>query len=204
MKQILTTELAELICTRISHDLIGSIGTVANALELWEDDSNDMTDVKMLLENSSQVLNARMKFFRLAFGLKNAAPKNLEEFDEIIRCYLETIGNAKTPIVLISDIKNVSCYKIAMLAVMLLADSFVRGGTIKAIETDDTLRFEATSEYDLSISKLEKMQQAVKGEIPNENPALFAHVAYLKAFLSEIGADIELAFEHKKAVLNIK
>ena len=32
------TELSELICTRLSHDLIGSIGAVASALELMEED----------------------------------------------------------------------------------------------------------------------------------------------------------------------
>ena len=39
------TELSELICTRISHDLIGSIGAVSSALELIEEDSNTANQI---------------------------------------------------------------------------------------------------------------------------------------------------------------
>lgn len=204
MTHILSTELAELICTRISHDLAGSIGTVSNALEMWEDDADDTDDVKSLLTNSAETLAARLKFFRIAFGLKNAAPKNIEELKVVIDKYLETIGSAKMPIVMTSRIKNVSCYKVLMLAVMALADVFVRGGEIRAEETEETLSFEAVSDFDLSLAKLENMQQALEGHIPSDNPALWAHIVYLKAFLSEVGAEIELAFEAKKAILHIR
>lgn len=204
MTNILSTELAELICTRISHDLAGNIGTVSNALEMLEDDEDDIADVKSLLENSAKTLAARIKFFRVAFGLKNAAPKNTTELNTIICNYLETVSNAKTPIIIKSDIKNVSCYKIVMLAVMALADVFIRGGTISVFETDEMLRFEAVSDFDLSAQKLENMQQALTSHTPSDNPSLFAHILYLKAFLGEIGVDIDLSYDAKSAVLHLK
>ncbi|HCU58984.1 MAG TPA: histidine phosphotransferase, partial [Alphaproteobacteria bacterium] len=58
MTTYLPTEIAELICTRISHDLIGNMGAISNAMELWEDDPSDVADLKPLLENSSQTLAA--------------------------------------------------------------------------------------------------------------------------------------------------
>ena len=68
--------ITELVCTRISHDLIGNIGAFANAVELLEDGDEDfMPEIQSMLKNSSSVLNARMKFFRMTFGLTNA---NLE------------------------------------------------------------------------------------------------------------------------------
>lgn len=74
MNNILSeTELAELICTRISHDVIGNVGAVANAVELLEEGDMDfLDDIRSILKISSSVLSARLKFFRLAFGLTNA------------------------------------------------------------------------------------------------------------------------------------
>ena len=48
MNDILSeTELAELICTRISHDVIGNVGAVSNAVELLEE--GDMEDRKSVV-----------------------------------------------------------------------------------------------------------------------------------------------------------
>ena len=63
------TELSELICTRISHDLIGSIGAVSSALELIEEDSGQLDeDTKSILQTGTNTLISRKKFFRVAFG----------------------------------------------------------------------------------------------------------------------------------------
>lgn len=204
MKSFLPTEIAELVCTRISHDLIGNIGAISNAMELWEDDPSDTDDLVPLLQNGSQILISRMKFFRLAFGLKNAAPKEIGELNAIIDAYLATLGNPKTSIVMKSNLQNVSLYKIVMLSVMALADVFVRGGQIEVCETDDGLTFSASSDFDLSTSKLENIEKAIKGAIPEENPALLAPVVYLLSLLVETGIDLNLKYQDKKAVLTVK
>ena len=84
--------ISELICTRISHDLIGNIGAVANAVELLEEGDMDfLDDIRSILKVSSQVLAARLKFFRMAFGLENA---NLEDASLVRKTtadYLKTI-----------------------------------------------------------------------------------------------------------------
>jgi len=200
----LPTEISELICTRISHDLIGNIGAISNAMELLSDDPSDVEDLKPLLENSSQTLASRMKFFRLAFGLKNAAPKEISELKSIIDSYLGTLGNPKMPIVMRSNIQNVSLYKIVMLGIMALADVFIRGGEIRAQETGEGLSFEAVSDFDLSVSKLENIQKTIEGNIPEENPALLAPIVYLLSLLDEAGATFSLKYQANQAVLNIK
>ena len=60
--------ITELVCTRISHDLIGNIGAFSNAMELLEDDDNDaefVKDTHSMLKVISSVLSARLKFFRM-------------------------------------------------------------------------------------------------------------------------------------------
>ena len=53
--------VSELICTRISHDLIGNIGAVSNAVELLEEGDMDfLDDIKSILKTSSGVLSARL------------------------------------------------------------------------------------------------------------------------------------------------
>ena len=204
MNSFLPTEIAELVCTRISHDLIGNIGAISNAMELLEDDPSDTDDLVPLLQNGSQILIARMKFFRLAFGLKNAAPKEISELNGIIDAYLATLGNPKTSIVMKSNLQNVSLYKIVMLSVMALADVFVRGGKIDVCEEENGLSFSASSDFDLSTSKLENIERAIKGQISDDNPALLAPIVYMLSLLAETGIELDLKYQDKSAVLSVK
>ena len=53
---MIPSHISELICTRISHDLIGNIGAVANAVELLEEGDMDfLDDIRSILKTSSQV-----------------------------------------------------------------------------------------------------------------------------------------------------
>ena len=79
--------ISEIMATRLSHDLIGNIGAVANAVELLnEGDEDDREDISNILNFSSKVLSRRLKFFRLCFGLSNAAVKTTEELAAIRIC----------------------------------------------------------------------------------------------------------------------
>ena len=102
MNNILSeTELAELICTRISHDVIGNVGAVANAVELLEEGDMDfLDDIRSILKVSSSVLSARLKFFRLAFGLTNANLDSCEGVRAATEAYLQTVGSKNHPLAL--------------------------------------------------------------------------------------------------------
>ena len=174
MEKPSSIEIAELICTRLSHDLIGNIGALCNAVELMEDEPSDIDDLKPLLKSSSETLSARLKFFRLAFGLKNAMPKTLDEMILIADKYVQTIGSPKNPILIHWKIHNISLYKMIFLSLMALCDSFIRGGNIDILETDDGLAIKAFSDFDLASTKLESMQKALNFNITEDNPALYA------------------------------
>lgn len=71
------SEISELVCTRISHDLIGNIGAVSNAVELLEEGDMDfMDDIRSILKVSSGVLTARLKFFAWPSALTMPIWKN--------------------------------------------------------------------------------------------------------------------------------
>ena len=44
--------ITELVCTRLSHDLIGNIGAVANAVEILDEDPEGVADIKPILQIS--------------------------------------------------------------------------------------------------------------------------------------------------------
>lgn len=204
MTNLASLEIAELVCTRISHDLIGNIGAMCNAVELMEDDPQDIDDLKPLLKTSAQTLSSRLKFFRLAFGLKNALMKDVDEAKKIASDYLQTIGSQKYPIALKWNVQNISLYKIVFLSLMALADSFIRGGTLEVDESEDGLVCLARSDFELARLKLENMQRALNGDVPDENPALYAPLVYLKSLIFQTGIDVYLQIGAKEAVLEIK
>lgn len=86
--------ISELVLTRVCHDIIGNIGAVSNAVELLEEGDTDfLEDIQSILKTSSGVLSARLKFFRLAFGLRNANLADKENVLKTVRDYLLTIGS---------------------------------------------------------------------------------------------------------------
>jgi histidine phosphotransferase ChpT len=197
------TEIAELICTRLSHDLIGNIGAVSNALELMDDDPACLTDVRPILDISARTLTARQKFFRLAFGLDNACPKTINDLSDIATAYLATIGTRTAPIRLRLSVATPELYKVILPAVMALGDLFIRGGTLTVRETQNGLTIGAESETPLSAPKIQALQDVLKGRLPEDNPAQIAPMVYLLSWLDTKNIALTLTAEQNRAVLQI-
>jgi len=61
-------DLATLVGSRICHDLISPIGAIGNGVELLELTGGDNGSEIALISDSVQSANARIRFFRIAFG----------------------------------------------------------------------------------------------------------------------------------------
>ena len=58
-----STEVTELVCTRISHDLIGNIGAMSNGLEILGGEGEVIDDeTKNILQTAVDILKYRQKF----------------------------------------------------------------------------------------------------------------------------------------------
>lgn len=65
-------ELAQLIGSRICHDLVSPIGAIGNGLELMQMTQGNNSPEMVLVQESLDHANARLRFFRLAFGQATA------------------------------------------------------------------------------------------------------------------------------------
>lgn len=187
------SEIAELVCTRLSHDVIGNIGAVANAVELLEEgDMEFLEDIKSILKTSSSVLAARLKFFRLAFGLDNANLDKLDLVEETIRGYLKTIGNQNYPVELSFHLKDSQYSKGVLLAVMIAADCLIRGGRL-SVEPDTLGRVAVVAECSTppSAEKLAQIRAILTGESTELN-AQYAPVFYLLSWLKKAKINLYL------------
>ena len=63
-------DLAALLCSRLSHDLTGPVGAVANGVELLSEDEDPEMQAQSLelLAFSAAEVSRRLQFYRLAFG----------------------------------------------------------------------------------------------------------------------------------------
>ncbi|MBN8543764.1 MAG: hypothetical protein J0M34_05810 [Alphaproteobacteria bacterium] len=63
------TKLAEMLCTRLCHDLTGPIGAVNNGAEFLSEEGFDMENeaMKLILNSASEAVN-RLQFYRQAYG----------------------------------------------------------------------------------------------------------------------------------------
>lgn len=89
-----TTDIAALITSRICHDLASPLGAICNGLELLGlSDINHMPEISLLNE-SVDAANARLQFFRIAYGtVAEGAMIMPDAVQQIIRGYL---ANKKT------------------------------------------------------------------------------------------------------------
>lgn len=191
---MLSPSVTELICTRISHDLIGNIGAVSNAVELLEEGDMDfLDDIRSILKTSSLVLSARLKFFRMAFGLVNA---NLEDKSLVVKTtedYLKTIGNQNFPIKLEAGDFSPASAKIFMICAMIMADTLIKGGNITIGEENG--RFYAfASAPKLAGQKVGVLASILSGD-EAECTAQYAPAFYLRQLTEASSVKINVADE---------
>ena len=64
-------DLPSLVGSRLCHDLIGPIGAIGNGVELMLLPGNGRSDEIALIAESVAALTARIRFYRIAFGLSH-------------------------------------------------------------------------------------------------------------------------------------
>jgi histidine phosphotransferase ChpT len=92
-------QLAQLLCTRICHDLAGPVGAVAAGVELTAGDPTQVdAETLGLIGNSSAAASRKLKFLRGALGVPGAASAVLGDLSTLMEGYLSaTAGRGGPP-----------------------------------------------------------------------------------------------------------
>lgn len=131
-----TTDLNALIGSRICHDLISPVGAISNGVELMEmtigDDSPEMALIKQSVVNAS----ARIRFFRIAFGLAGSEQEiGKSEVEGILKDYFEPTR------LRVQWLPTQACrrkeVKLLFLGLLCAETAMPYGGTIRVMQTGD-------------------------------------------------------------------
>ncbi len=124
--------LAELIGSRICHDLISPIGAITNGLELLEMVGAVQGPEMELISGSVGSAGARIRFFRVAFGAASDQPLGRTEVVELLKD-LDKAGRLRISWNLTEPVPR-NQVKLAFLAVMCCESAMPFGGEVQ-IET---------------------------------------------------------------------
>ncbi len=134
MVEHLPLRLAELVTSRICHDLITPIGAINTGLELLSDTTDthltESDEILTLILQSAQAASARVSFFRVAFG-SSGRNVSLEEVRQLIVNYFtrsKMIFHWKN--VSPSDLAFDGWGRVLLNVILWMSECAPRGGTL--------------------------------------------------------------------------
>lgn len=127
--------LAELIGSRICHDLISPIGAITNGLELLEMVGATQGPEMELISGSVGSAGARIRFFRIAFGSASDQPLGRSEVADLLRD-VERAGRVRVHWNLTEAMPR-NQVKLAFLATLCCESAMPMGGDVKIASAGD-------------------------------------------------------------------
>ncbi len=124
--------LAQLICSRLCHDLAGVSGAIANGIELAAESSPDAAvEALALVGESARQVNARIAFFRAAFGASTPA-QALADVAALAQGYLAGGPVGLAPVAGPAGAARLSSegVRLALVLTMVAAGCLPRGGLV--------------------------------------------------------------------------
>lgn len=138
-------ELCALLGSRICHDLISPIGAIGNGLELLMMDQGAVSAELALVAQSVAQANARVRFFRLAFGAASTeARQSLSEVRSILSDLTQG-GRLTIDWTSGADLSRIDV-KILFLLIQCLEAALPYGGRITVTESGGRWTLQAQAE----------------------------------------------------------
>ncbi|NVO55224.1 histidine phosphotransferase [Rhodobacteraceae bacterium B1Z28] len=136
--------LAELIGSRICHDLISPIGAITNGLELLDMVGAVQGPEMELISGSVGSAGARIRFFRVAFGSTSDRPLGRTEVTDLLKD-LERSGRVRINWNLTEAVPR-NQVKLAFLALMCCESAMPMGGEIEITAQSEKMSVTGTAD----------------------------------------------------------
>lgn len=135
-------DLAALIGSRICHDLISPIGAIGNGVELLMMDRGATSPELALIAESVANANARIRFFRVAFGAANQDARIAR--GEVVSILTDMVRGGRLQVEWISPPElSRREVKLAFLLMQCLETAMAYGGKLRIERGDTGWRMEA-------------------------------------------------------------
>lgn len=136
-------DLATLIGSRICHDLISPIGAIGNGVELLQLTDGDTSAEVQLISDSVASANARIRFFRIAFGA--SADGQMVNRSEILGILTASaIGGRFTYFWQLDDDMSRHDVRLIFLLFQCLETAMPLGGEVTIDDTSGQIKLTAT------------------------------------------------------------
>lgn len=183
-------DISVLVGSRICHDLISPIGAIANGLELLELTGATPGPEMELISASVHNANARIRFFRIAFGAAGQQMMGRTEIMSVLKDISKTgrIEMLWGP----SDPHPRPMVRLAFLAVLCCETALPQGGSIRVDQEDDRWKVTATG----GAVSLDPALWNTLGEAPVSTNGSSATVQFplLAEMVEKLGRKVE--FDH--------
>jgi histidine phosphotransferase ChpT len=197
-------ELAQLLCTRLCHDLAGPVGAVAAGVELIGGDPTQVdTETLGLIGNSSDAASLKLKFLRVVLGASGASSGDPRA---LLDGYLgATAGPGGKPAIRWPDHDSIAAVTTAvgptwcqvLLNLCLLALEAQAGCKSLAVQVKNgaglTVVAETQGAPDRTAMVREDLAAAVAGNIPPLLTAKTIHGNFAGRLVRAAGGHIQLA-----------
>ena len=189
--------LAQLVCSRLCHDLAGLTGAIANGADLVaESASGTDAEALALIGQSARQANARIAFFRVAFGA-NAPAQTLADVVALAegmlaggQVRLAPPSGAAARVRLDSD-----SVRLVLALVMVGAGSLVRGGMVhvEAVEHAEGIEISLTAAGAGAAVKPELAAALADSRTPETISPREVHALWAGILARAMGGKVEMA-----------
>ncbi|SMO41908.1 histidine phosphotransferase family protein [Ruegeria faecimaris] len=179
----LDVNLAELIGSRICHDLISPIGAITNGLELLEMVGAVQGPEMELIAGSVGSAGARIRFFRVAFGSASHHPLGRAEVLELLND-VERAGRVRVNWNLTEAVPR-NQVKLAFLALMCCESAMPFGGDVTIV--NDGKNWSVTGTADKMKLEAELWKNLPSGQFTNKVTPAQVQFALLPESASSMG-----------------
>lgn len=198
---LINMRVAQLLCSRLCHDLVGSSGAIHNGIELISEEGGADAAALSLVAASSGHLNNRLAFYRVAFGLSGGANRTMT-VTEARDLANGVIASTRVELDWRTDALHgngeelsfpVDEIRLALCLVLIGADALPKGGTL-------SVRWVATAGTELRI-----VARGVRAELPETlvaamNPDVSAdlltsrtvHAFFMATLARRLGAAVDI------------
>lgn len=194
-------QLAQMLCARLCHDLMGPAGAINVGLEFLSEDKAETQETLELVAASARQVRARLAFFRTAFGMASAQrAADLTEVRALIEAFLKGSRVAlewrpcERPLKGVAFVNSGDLARLLLCLVLVARDWLPRGGTL-AIDVHERrgrgqIRVAVRGQGARVADDIQAALGAAAGAMPGVRSI---HAYYLKRLLD--GLDLTLALD---------